>query len=431
MRILIKNGLVVDPSSKTKKHLNIIVNKERIEKLTSSDISKEDGFNEVVDATNLIVAPGLVDIHVHLRDPGFKYKETIKTGSQSAVAGGFTSIACMPNTKPVNDNPKITDYIVSKAKKSLLVNVFPIGAITKSSKSTELAMIKSNIQSGCVGISDDGFPVTNPVLLFKAMEIAKKLSIPVISHCEDLSLSLNGVANEGKFSQKYSLKGIPNISEELGILRDISIAEATNSHLHICHVTTKKSVEIIRDAKNRGVRVTAEATPHHFTLSEDDIKNCDANYKMNPPLRFREDVEAIILGLKNNVIDVIATDHAPHSEKEKSLGFKKAPFGIVGLETALPLSLNLVHKKIISLSDLIYKMSTRPSEIININRGSLKKGSIADIVIFDMNAKNKIDKSTMYSKSKNTPFHGFNLKGRVVRTIVGGRTVFNSSLKSH
>ena len=431
MRILIKNGLVVDPSSKTKKHLNIIVNKERIEKLTSSNISKEDGFNEVVDATNLIVAPGLVDIHVHLRDPGFKYKETIKTGSQSAVAGGFTSIACMPNTKPVNDNPKITDYIVSEAKKSLLVNVFPIGAITKSSKSTELAMIKSNIQSGCVGISDDGFPVTNPVLLFKAMEIAKKLSIPVISHCEDLSLSLNGVANEGKFSQKYSLKGIPNISEELGILRDISIAEATNSHLHICHVTTKKSVEIIRDAKNRGVRVTAEATPHHFTLSEDDIKNCDANYKMNPPLRFREDVEAIILGLKNNVIDVIATDHAPHSEKEKSLGFKKAPFGIIGLETALPLSLNLVHKKIISLSDLIYKMSTRPSEIININRGSLKKGSIADIVIFDMNAKNKIDKSTMYSKSKNTPFHGFNLKGRVVRTIVGGRTVFNSSLKSH
>ena len=337
----------------------------------------------------------------------------------------------MPNTKPVNDNPKITDYIISEAKKSLLVNVFPIGAITKSSKSAKLAMIESNIKSGCVGISDDGFPVTDPVLLFKAMEIAKKLSVPVISHCEDLSLSLNGVANEGRFSQKYSLKGIPNVSEELGILRDISIAEATNSHLHICHVTTKKSVEIIRDAKSRGVRVTAEATPHHFTLSEDDIKDCDANYKMNPPLRFRDDVEAIILGLKNNVIDVIATDHAPHSEKEKSLGFKKAPFGVIGLETALPLSLSLVHKKIISLSDLIYKMSTRPSEIININRGSLKKDSIADIVIFDMNAKNKIDKSTMYSKSKNTPFHGFDLQGRVVRTIVGGRTVFNSSLKSH
>ena len=431
MRILIKNGLVVDPSSKTNKYLNVIVNKERIEQLTSRDISRDDDFNEVIDATNLVVAPGLIDMHVHLRDPGFKYKETIKTGSQSAVAGGFTSIACMPNTKPVNDNPKITDYIISEAKKSLLVNVFPIGAITKSSKSAKLAMIESNIKSGCVGISDDGFPVTDPVLLFKAMEIAKKLSVPVISHCEDLSLSLNGVANEGRFSQKYSLKGIPNVSEELGILRDISIAEATNSHLHICHVTTKKSVDIIRDAKNRGVRVTAEATPHHFTLSEDDIKDCDANYKMNPPLRFREDVEAIILGLKNNVIDVIATDHAPHSEKEKSLGFKKAPFGVIGLETALPLSLSLVHKKIISLSDLIYKMSTRPSEIININRGSLKKDAIADIVIFDMNAKNKIDKSTMYSKSKNTPFHGFDLQGRVVRTIVGGRTVFNSSLKSH
>jgi dihydroorotase len=431
MRILIKNGLVVDPSSKTKKHLNIIVNKERVEKLTSSGISRADDFDEVIDATNLVVAPGLIDIHVHLRDPGFKYKETIKTGSQSAVAGGFTSIACMPNTKPINDNPKITDYIISEAKKSLLVNVLPIGAITKASKSVKLAMIESNIQSGCIGVSDDGFPVTNPILLFEAMEIAKKLSVPVISHCEDLSLSLNGVANEGNFSKKYSLKGIPNVSEELGILRDISIAEATNAHLHICHVTTKKSVEIIREAKSRGVRVTAEATPHHFTLSEDDIKDCDPNYKMNPPLRFREDVEAIILGLKDNTIDVIATDHAPHSEKEKSLGFKKAPFGIIGLETALPLSLDLVHKKALSLSDLIYKMSTRPSEIININRGSLKKGSIADIVIFDMNAKNKIDKSTMYSKSKNTPFHGFNLKGRVVRTIVGGRTVFNSSLKSH
>lgn len=429
MRILIKNGLVVDPSSKINRRLNLIINRGKVEQLTANNSFKNNNFNEIIDAKNFIVAPGLVDIHVHLRDPGFKHKETIETGSKSAAAGGFTSITCMPNTKPINDNPKVTNYILQKAKKVSLVNIFPIGAITKSQKSTQLASILDNIRNGCIGISDDGYPVTDSELLFDAMEIARKLSVPVISHCEDLSLSQGGVANEGKFSKKYSLKGIPNISEELGILRDIGIAEITNSHLHICHVTTKKSVEIIRDAKSRGIKVTAEATPHHFTISEDDIKGCNSNYKMNPPLRTREDVESIILGLKHNVIDIIATDHAPHSEKEKSVGFKKSPFGIIGLESSLPLSLNLVHEKIISLSDLIYKMSTKPSEIININRGSLKKGSIADIVIFDMNAKIKIDKNKMFSKSKNTPFHGFDLKGKVIRTILRGKTVFNASVK--
>ena len=426
MRILIKDGLVVDPSSKISKKLDIVIRNNKIEKLSSNINDKEYSFDEIIDAKNLVVAPGFVDIHVHLRDPGYTHKETIATGSKAAVAGGFTSIACMPNTKPINDNASITEYILNEAKRISMLNIFPIGAITKSSKSRELASIKSNIKKGCVGVSDDGFPVTNSVLLFNAMQIAKQISVPVISHCEDLSLSLDGVANEGKFSKKYSLKGIPNISEELGIFRDIVIAEATGAHLHVCHVTAKGSVDIIREAKKRGVNVTCEATPHHFTLSEDNIKGCDPNFKMNPPLRSKEDVRSIVKGIKEDVIDIIATDHAPHTAKEKSAGFEKAPFGIIGLETALPLSLKLVENKKVSLSKLIYKMSTKPSEIININRGTLKVGSEADIVIFDINKKVKVNKNKMFSKSRNTPFDGQNLKGKVIRTICSGRTVYKS-----
>ena len=427
MRTLIKNGLVVDPSQRIKKKMDLIINRGKVESLNMPGMKSVGGYTEVIDAKGLIVSPGLVDIHVHLRDPGFTRKETIHTGSMSAVAGGFTSIACMPNTNPVNDRPNVTKYILKKAKESGLLNIFPIGSITKAQSNKSLAKIVENFKSGCVAISDDGFPVSNLKLLYDAMIIARKKSFPVISHCEECSFSAGGVANEGKFSKKYALKGIPNISEELGIIKDIAVAESTMSHLHICHVSTLKSVEIIRDAKKRGVKVTAEATPHHFTISEDDIKGCSPNYKMNPPLRTKKDVSAIVKGLKQGVIDIIATDHAPHTEKEKALGFKNAPFGIIGLETALPLSLSLVHKKIITLSDLIYKMSTKPCEIINIDRGNLKKGSIADIVIFDMERKVKIDKAAMYSKSSNTPFNGINLKGKVLRTILKGKTVYSSS----
>ena len=426
MKILIKNGLLVDPSQKINKVMNIEVQNGIISNLHNRKNINEKIFDEVVDAKGLVVAPGLVDIHVHLRDPGFRHKETITSGSQAAVAGGFTSIACMPNTFPANDQPKITKYIIDKSKKIGLVNIFPIGAITKSLNNLKLAKIIENIKAGCVAISDDGFPVSNSKLLFDAMTLAKKNSFPVISHCEDCSLSLDGVANEGSFSKKYGLKGIPNISEELGIIKDIAIAEYTNAHLHICHVSTHNSVEIIKEAKSRGVNVTCEATPHHFTISDTDIKDCDSNYKMNPPLRDKRDVSAIKRGLIDGTIDIIATDHAPHSAKEKKAGFKNAPFGITGLETALPLSLKLVHDKKISLSNLISLMSTRPSKIININRGSLKKGLDADLVIFDMNRKITIDKKTMYSKSKNTPFHGIKLKGKVIRTILKGKIVYSS-----
>ena len=426
MKILIKNGLLVDPSQKINKIMNVEIHNGIISNLHTKKNINEKIFDQVIDAKGLVVAPGLVDIHVHLRDPGFKHKETIDTGSHAAVAGGFTSIACMPNTSPANDQPRITKYILDKSKKVGLVNIFPIGAITKSLNNLKLAKIIENIKAGCVAISDDGFPVSNSRLLFDAMILAKKNSFPVVSHCEDCSFSVDGVANEGSFSRKYWLKGIPNISEELGIIKDIAIAEYTNAHLHVCHVSTENSVEIIKEAKSRGVNVTCEATPHHFTISENDIKDCDSNYKMNPPLRAKRDVVAIKRGLIDGTIDVIATDHAPHSAEEKKAGFKNAPFGITGLETALPLSLKLVHDKKISLSNLISLMSTKPSKIININRGSLRKGLHADLVIFDMNRKIIIDKKMMYSKSKNTPFDGIKLKGKVIRTILKGKTVYSS-----
>ena len=427
MKILIKNGLVVDPSQKINNIMNVEIINDRVLNIHKRKTINTDSYDEVIDAKGLVVSPGLVDIHVHLRDPGFKHKETIHTGSLASVAGGFTSIACMPNTSPANDKPEVTKYIIKKAKDLGLVNIFPIGAITKSLNNLKLAMILENIKAGCVGISDDGFPVSNSKLLFAAMEIAEKNSFPVISHCEECSFSLDGVANEGFFTKKYGFKGIPNISEELGIIKDIAIAEYTNAHLHICHVSTKDSVQIIKEAKKRGVNVTCEATPHHFTLSDKDIKNCDSNFKMNPPLRSKEDVTAIMNGIADGTIDIIATDHAPHAEKEKKKGFISGPFGIIGLETALPLSLNLVRKKKISVSNLINIMSTKPSEIINIDRGSLKKGFKADVVIFDKNKKIIVNKELMYSKSKNTPFNGMKLKGKVIRTIVNGKTVYTSN----
>lgn len=427
MKILIKNGRVVDPSQKINKFMNLEITNGKITNLILKKAVNEKSFDEIIDAEGLIVAPGLVDIHVHLRDPGFKHKETVKTGSMAAAAGGFTSIACMPNTSPVNDRPEITKYILNKSKKLGLVNIYPISAITRSLNNLKLARIEANIKAGCVAVSDDGFPVSNSKLLFEAMQIGRKKAFPVISHCEDCSFSLDGVANEGKFSKRNGFKGIPNISEELGIIKDIAIAESTGAHLHVCHVSTKNSIEIIKQAKGRGVKVTCEATPHHFTISEDDILNCDPNYKMNPPLRTKADVRAIVKGLADDVVDIIATDHAPHSEDEKKIGFKKAPFGIIGLETALSLSLKLVHSKKVSLTSLIYKMSTKPSEIIKINRGTLRKGSVADVVIFDINKKVKIDKKIMHSKSTNTPFDGIQLKGKVIRTILNGKTVYNSN----
>jgi len=427
MKTLIKNGKVIDPSQKIEKKMNILIDGKIIKDypVNIKELEKRKDL-KVIDAKGLIVVPGLIDIHVHLREPGFEYKETIKTGTLSAAAGGFTSIACMPNTNPINDNASVTDYILLKARTEGIVNVLPIGAITKSEEGSELAEIGEMYKAGCVAISDDGVPVTNSNLMRRAMEYVKAFNIPVIVHAEDTYLSDDGVMNEGKISTMLGLKGIPNASEEVMIARDIFLSELTGTDLHICHVSTEGSVRVIKEAKKRGVKVTAEATPHHFLLTDEEVGNYNTNAKMNPPLRSSKDVKAINKGLKDGTLDVIATDHAPHSEDEKNVEFDIAPFGIVGLETALPLSLKLVEDKVLTINQVIEKLTINPAKIVNSDKGTLKKNKIADITIFDPNDEYNIDKNNFYSKGKNTPFQDWKVRGKVKYTIVSGKVVYTN-----
>ena len=425
MKILIKHGRVVDPANNISRVKNIYVEKGLIKSYPKNiRILEQKRDVKVIDASKKVVVPGLIDIHVHLREPGYEHKETIKTGTLAAAAGGFTSIACMPNTNPINDNASVTDYILLKARTEGVVNVFPIGAITKNEEGVELAEIGEMYEAGCIGISDDGMPVVNSNLMRRAMEYVRSFDIPVISHAEDKYLSDGGVMNESKYSTLLGLKGIPNASEEVMIARDIHLSELTGTHLHICHVSTEGSVRIIKAAKKRGVNVTAEATPHHFLLSDEEVINYNTNAKMNPPLRSIRDVRAVQKGLKDGTIDIIATDHAPHSEDEKNVEFDKAPFGIVGLETALPLSLTLREKKLLTLNEIIEKLTVLPARIINIDRGTLGKNKVADITIFDPNEKFTVDKNSFSSMSKNTPFDGWKLKGKVKYTIVSGKIIY-------
>ena len=426
MSILIKGGRIIDPSRNFDKVGNILIEKGTI-KSYPEDIKKleKDSAIKVIDAGGKIVAPGLVDLHVHLREPGYEHKETIRTGCESAAAGGFTSIVCMPNTNPINDNASVTEYIMLKARTEGVVNVYPLGAITKGENGETLAQIGEMYEAGCVGVTDDGMPVMNSKVMRHAMEYVKAFGIPVISHCEDLNLSGNGVMNEGDTSTLLGLSGIPSASEDVMVSRDITLAELTGTHLHICHVSTVGSVRLIRAAKTRGVRVTAEAAPHHFTLTDKAVAEYDTNAKMKPPLRSEIDREAVREGLRDGTIDVIATDHAPHSEDEKMVEFDQAPFGIVGLETALPLSLKLVEDGVLTLNEMIAKLTHLPSAVINIRKGALNPGDQADIVIFDPERKVKIDRERFRSKSKNTPFNGWDLKGVVLYTIVNGNIVYS------
>lgn len=426
MSILIKGGRIIDPSRNLDKVGNILIEKGTI-KSYPEDIKKleKDSAVKVIDAGGKIVAPGLVDLHVHLREPGYEHKETIRTGCESAAAGGFTSIVCMPNTNPINDNASVTEYIMLKARTEGLVNVYPLGAITKGENGETLAQIGEMYEAGCVGVTDDGMPVMNSKVMRHAMEYVKAFGIPVISHCEDLNLSGNGVMNEGDTSTLLGLSGIPSASEDVMVSRDITLAELTGTHLHICHVSTVGSVRLIRAAKERGVRVTAEAAPHHFTLTDKAVAEYDTNAKMKPPLRSEIDRDAVREGLRDGTIDVIATDHAPHSEDEKMVEFDQAPFGIVGLETALPLSLKLVEDGVLTLNGMIAKLTHLPSAVINIRKGALNPGDQADIVIFDPERKVKIDRERFRSKSKNTPFNGWDLKGVVLYTIVNGNIVYS------
>jgi dihydroorotase len=427
MKILIKEGHILDPSEKLNKTGSILIEDGKV-KGYPSDTKKleKDPTIEVINAQGMIVAPGFIDMHVHLREPGFEHKETIRTGCRAAAAGGFTSVVCMPNTNPVNDNASVTEYILLKARTEGIVNVFPIGAITKGEKGETLAEIGEMWEAGCVGISDDGRSVMNSRVMRHAMEYVKAFGIPVISHAEDIDLSGHGVMNEGFTSTVLGLRGIPSASEEVMVARDITLAELTGAHLHIAHVSTAGAVRLIRDAKKRGVKVTAEATPHHFTLTDRAILNYDTNAKVNPPIRSQEDVDAIREGLKDGTIDVIATDHAPHSEDEKKVEFDLAPFGISGLETALPVSLKLVQDGVLTLPELITHLTFNPAKIIGVDRGTLKVGATADLVIFDPDKTVTVDRGKFRSKGKNTPFHGWQLSGSVLYTIVSGKVVFSS-----
>jgi dihydroorotase len=418
MKILIKKGHVIDPSQGLDGVFDLLVEGRKIKEVSKS--IPESGV-KVIDAKGMHVLPGLVDMHVHLREPGFEHKETIRTGTHAAVKGGFCSVCAMPNTVPVNDNPGITDYILQKAHDEGMCTVFPIGAITKGQRGEELAEMGMMKEAGCVAFSDDGRSVENSLLMRRALEYSKVFGVPVISHCEDRGLSEGGVMNEGLLSQSLGLRGIPKAAEETIVYRDIALAELTGGRLHIAHVSTAGSVQIIREAKKRGVRVTAETCPHYFTVSEEAVRGYNTDAKVNPPLRTADDMEALKGALKDGTIDVIATDHAPHHPSEKIQEFDFAPSGISGLETALPLALRLMDEGVLDMSGIVRKMALTPSEILGINKGTLKPGADADIAIIDLKKKFKVDKELFVSKGKNSPFHGWDLTGMPVVTISMGK----------
>ncbi len=420
MLIQIKNIKITDPSTKTNKTGDIFIENGKIVEKLSGDA------DNVIDGKGKIAVPGLIDVHSHLREPGQEEKETIKTGTMAAAKGGITTVFCMPNTKPVTDNAPSVEYILMKAQKEGKVNVFPIGCITKGSQGKELAEIGILKKAGIVAVSDDGVPVANSQIMRRALEYTKMFNLAVISHCEDKELSRNGVMNAGKNSMIFGLRGIPNQSEEIMVSRDIMLCELTGGKLHIAHVSTAGSVELVRRAKKKGLNVTCETCPHYFSLTDDYVQNYDTNFKMNPPLRTQKDVDAIKEGLKDGTIDCIATDHAPHTQEEKCREFDSAPFGIIGFETLLSLTLNeLVDKKVLTLEEAIAKMTVNPAKIFSLeNRGSLKPGSIADITIIDLEHKYEFKKEDILSKSKNSPFIGRKFKGCAVMTIVGGKIVW-------
>lgn len=388
-------------------------------------VQLDEAGAERFDASGLVVAPGFIDMHVHLREPGFEHAETIETGSRAAAAGGFTSICCMPNTQPPNDNATVTSYIVERAERHAVVNVFPIGAITRSSAGEELASIGSMKAAGIVAVSDDGMPVMNARVMRRAMEYASAFDLPVINHCEDLDLSAGGSMHEGAESTRLGLRGIPAASEDVMVARDILLAELTAARYHVAHISTERSVAMVRFAKSRGLPVTCEATPHHFALCDADLHAYDSSYKMKPPLRARPDLEALLEGISSGAIDAIATDHAPHPGSEKMQEFEKCPFGVLGLETALGLALErLVHPGRIPLMRMIALFTTGPASVLRLNRGKLAPGAPADLTIFDTALEWTYDVNRSHSKSRNSPFDGHRFRGGPIAAIVSGKFVW-------
>ncbi len=426
MKILIKNGHVIDPANNIDELTDIFVEDGIISEIgCDADIDGIAGM-EVIDAEGMYVVPGLVDMHCHLRDPGQEYKENIETGTKAALAGGITSVACMPNTVPAADNEAVISYIINKARETGYVNVFPIGAVSKGLKGEELAEIGAMRFAGAVAVSDDGCPVSDSGLMRRAIIYADMFDMPVISHCEDLSLAGGGYMNEGETSAELGLRGIPNAAEEVMAARDMIIAENENKRIHIAHVSTKGSVELVREAKKRGVKVTCETCPHYFTLTEKACLGFNTNAKMNPPLRTDEDVEAIKEGLKDGTIDCIVTDHAPHHRDEKVCEFGAAKNGIIGFETSLGLGIEyLVKPGILTMTQLIEKMAVNPSRILGISKGTLSVGKSADITIFNPDKEWIVDVDKLNSKSKNTPYNGYVLSGKPEYVIVGGEIRVN------
>lgn len=423
---MIRNGRVVDPSSGTDKRLDVLIEKGKITQIKPK-ISASGA--KLIDASGLIVAPGFIDMHVHLREPGQEDKETIATGALAAARGGFTSIACMPNTDPVNDNRGVTEYILSEAKKSAAVNVFPIASITKGEKGEELTDMADLIDAGAIAFSDDGMPVQSSQVMRRALEYSKILNTVIIDHCEDKYLSADGVMHEGYHSYLFGLRGIPSSSEETMVSRDIILANRADAAIHIAHLSVKGAVELVKEAKRKKVKVTAEVTPHHLFLTDSLIESYDTQLKVNPPLRSKEDTLALKQAVKNGTIDVFATDHAPHTVDEKDVEFDKAPFGIIGLETAVPLLLDkLVNKNIISLLRFVEMISTNPALILKLeNKGRISVGADADLTILNLEKEIVVDVDSFKSKSRNNPFQGWELKGGPEMTIVGGKIVYSSS----
>ena len=443
MKLLIANGHLIDPAAKENSGKSVLIENGKIVAWLGQNEQAPEG-SEVFDASGLIVAPGFIDMHVHLREPGQEHKETIASGCAAAVAGGWTSVCPMPNTNPVNDNAAITRYMIEQAERAGLANVFPIGAITKSSDGSELAEMGEMKAAGAVAVSDDGRPVPNAGIMRRAMQYARDFDLPVIDHCEDKSLSSGGVMHEGKISLLLGLKGMPALAEDIDAVRDILLARETGARVHIAHVSTKGAIEAVRRAKNEGINVTCEVTPHHFTLTDRSVENLsrdadmsvrvpyDTNTKMAPPLRSEEHLEAIVAGIKDGTIDAIATDHAPHHADEKALEYDRAPFGITGLETAIGLAFNeLVHKGVIDLVRLVEMCSTNPARIFKLqDRGTLTPGSLADVTIIDPTRTWTYNNAKSRSKSRNSPFDGWTFHGRAVATIVGGKIVYRSDAVS-
>jgi len=422
--LIIKNGRVIDPASKHDSLSDVAIKDGTIAAL---GVNLDATGADVFDATGLIVAPGFIDMHVHMREPGFEHAETIETGARAAAAGGFTSICPMPNTKPVNDSATVTSYIIEKARRHAVVNVFPIGAITKGSLGEELSAIGSMRNAGAVAISDDGIPVMNARVMRRAMEFARSYGIPVINHCEDLHLSAGGDMHEGLESVRLGLRGIPSCSEDVMVARDILLAEFTGARYHVAHLSSRHSVEMVAFAKARGLPVTAEATPHHLALGDREMIPYDSNFKMKPPLRGCGDVEAVTEGVVQGAIDAIATDHAPHAGSDKMQEFEQCPFGILGFETALGIVLEkLVHSEKIGLPRLVELFTTGPANILKLNRGTLALGAAADVTIFSAGREWTYDVNKSFSKSRNSPFHGRLFRGGPVATIRSGEVVWRA-----